>query len=187
MITISGVISDRVRFTNGLYMFEIKCKRNTGILDEIPVLITEGSVPEKWCGDLAGRTVRVTGEIHSRMRLNCNAFYVKAKNIESSQQQSENLVDFWGIICKPPIYRKTPLGREIADLMVAINRQRGESDYIPCIAWGNDAILASKMKTGDKIQLHGRAQSRKYSKKTNETEIERVTYEISVSKMEVLK
>ena len=90
-----------------------------------------------------------------------------------------------GYICKEPIYRKTPLGREIADLLVAVNRPYGKSDYIPCIAWGWNARFASGFSVGTRIQIWGRVQSREYTKKLSETECEkRTAYEVSVSKLE---
>ena len=90
-----------------------------------------------------------------------------------------------GFICKAPIYRKTPLGREIADLLIAVNRPYGKSDYIPCIAWGRNARFASTFEVGGKIQVWGRVQSREYVKKISEEEIEKhIAYEVSVSKLE---
>ena len=93
-----------------------------------------------------------------------------------------------GYICKKPVYRKTPLGREIADLLVAVNRPYGKSDYIPCICWGRNARFAEKFQVGEHIQLWGRIQSREYQKKISENEVERrVAYEVSVSKLECLE
>ena len=92
-----------------------------------------------------------------------------------------------GYICKPPIYRKTPLGREIADLLLAVNRPYGKSDYIPCICWGRNARYASAFEVGEHVQVLGRIQSREYVKKLSETETEkRVAYEVSVSKLECM-
>ena len=90
-----------------------------------------------------------------------------------------------GYICKRPIYRKTPLGREIADLLLAVNRPYGKSDYIPCICWGRNARFASGFEVGEHVQVLGRIQSREYVKKLSETESEkRIAYEVSVSKLE---
>ena len=90
-----------------------------------------------------------------------------------------------GYICKEPIYRKTPLGREIADLLLAVNRPYGKSDYIPCICWGRNARYASGFEVGEHVQLLGRIQSREYVKRISDTETEkRVAYEVSVSKLE---
>ena len=90
-----------------------------------------------------------------------------------------------GYICKEPIYRKTPLGREIADLLLAVNRPYGKSDYIPCICWGRNARYASGFEVGEHVQLLGRIQSREYVKRISDTETEkRIAYEVSVSKLE---
>ena len=90
-----------------------------------------------------------------------------------------------GYICKEAIYRKTPLGREIADLLVAVNRSYGKSDYIPCICWGRNARFASTFEVGTHVQIWGRIQSRDYVKKLSEKQVEqRTAYEVSVSKIE---
>jgi single-stranded DNA-binding protein len=95
-----------------------------------------------------------------------------------------NYIFLDGHICKPPIYRQTPLGREIADILIAVNRPYGKSDYIPCICWGQNARLAENLTVGEHIQVTGRIQSREYQKKINETEFEnRVAYDVSVSKL----
>ena len=90
-----------------------------------------------------------------------------------------------GYICKEPVYRKTPLGREIADLLLAVNRPYGKSDYIPCICWGRNARYASGFQVGIRVRIWGRVQSREYTKRLSDTECEkRVAYEVSVSKLE---
>ena len=73
-----------------------------------------------------------------------------------------------GYICKPPVYRKTPLGKEVADLLIAVNRPYGKSDYIPCICWGRNARFVSSFEVGNHIQIWGRIQSREYTKRTDE-------------------
>ena len=91
-------------------------------------------------------------------------------------------------MCKAPIYRKTPLGREIADLLVAVNRPYGKSDYIPCIAWGRNARYAAGFEVGSRIRVWGRVQSREYTKKISDEQVEkRVAYEVSVSKLEFVE
>ena len=93
-----------------------------------------------------------------------------------------------GYICKLPVYRKTPLGREIADLLLAVNRPYGKSDYIPCICWGRNARYASSFEVGEHVQITGRIQSREYVKKLTEERTERrVAYEVSVSKLECME
>ena len=99
-----------------------------------------------------------------------------------------NQIFLEGYICKEPIYRKTPLGREIADMLLAVNRPYGKSDYIPCIAWGRNARYASGFGVGSHVCVWGRVQSREYTKKLSETECEkRVAYEVSVSKLECVE
>ena len=93
-----------------------------------------------------------------------------------------------GYICKTPVYRTTPFGREIADILLAVNRAYNKSDYIPCIAWGRNAKYAGALSVGDNISIWGRVQSREYQKKINEEEVEnRVAYEVSISKMELIE
>lgn len=90
-------------------------------------------------------------------------------------------------VCKPPIYRKTPLGREIADILLAVNRPYGKSDYIPCICWGRNARFADTFEVGGHVQIWGRIQSREYQKKLSETDFEkRTAYEVSVNKLEYI-
>ena len=125
----------------------------------------------------------------SRNRLVLSVF---AREIEILEEPTEevrpNYIFLDGFVCKPPIYRKTPLGREIADVLLAVNRPYGKSDYIPCICWGRNARFAEGFRVGEHIQIWGRIQSREYQKKINENEFEkRVAYEVSVSKLECME
>ena len=107
---------------------------------------------------------------------------------EFTDYTKTNQIFLEGYICKEPIYRKTPLGREIADMLLAVNRPYGKSDYIPCIAWGRNARYASGFGVGSHVCVWGRVQSREYTKKLSETECEkRVAYEVSVSKLECVE
>ena len=124
-------------------------------------------------------------------RLVLSVFVREIEFVEDSEEVEEdiksNQIYLDGYICKEPIYRKTPLGREIADLLVAVNRSYGKSDYIPCICWGRNARFASGFEVGGHVQVWGRIQSREYVKKINEDEIEkRIAYEVSVSKIDFL-
>ena len=102
-------------------------------------------------------------------------------------EQNPNHIFLDGYVCKKPVYRKTPLGREIADVLLAVNRPYGKSDYIPCICWGRNARYADQFEVGAHVQLWGRIQSREYQKKIDEEVYEkRVAYEVSVSKLEYL-
>ncbi len=105
------------------------------------------------------------------------------EEMEESSKTNQIFLD--GFICKEPIYRKTPLGREIADLLLAVNRPYGKSDYIPCICWGRNARYASSFSVGERCAVWGRIQSREYMKKLDEENVERrVAFEVSVSKLE---
>ena len=104
------------------------------------------------------------------------------------KENKPNQIYLDGYICKEPIYRMTPLGREIADILLAVNRAYGKSDYIPCICWGRNARFAGKLAVGEHVAIWGRIQSREYQKKIGNDEIvNKVAYEVSVSKMECLE
>ena len=104
------------------------------------------------------------------------------------EQSKSNQIFLDGYVCKPPVYRKTPLGREIADILIAVNRPYGKSDYIPCIAWGRNARYAASIEVGGHLQVQGRVQSREYTKRIDEEQVEkRVAYEVSVSKIDVIE
>ena len=104
----------------------------------------------------------------------------------TDSEENPNQVQLTGALCKPPSYRTTPFGREIADLMLAVNRAYGKSDYIPCIAWGRNAQYAARFGVGEKICLTGRLQSREYQKRLSEEEVvTRTAYEVSISKLEL--
>ena len=135
----------------------------------------------------------VTGQFRSynrheeqKNRLVLSVFAREAEFIDEEPDGAKtNTILLDGYICKLPVYRKTPLGREIADLLLAVNRPYGKSDYIPCICWGRNARFASAFRVGEHVQLIGRIQSREYMKKLSETETEkRTAYEVSVSKLE---
>ena len=119
-------------------------------------------------------------------KLQLSVFVREIEYIDDMEEaKGVNQIFLDGFICKAPIYRKTPLGREIADLLVAVNRPYGKSDYIPCIVWGRNARYASTFEVGGRVRVHGRIQSREYVKKLSEEEVEkRVAYEISVAKLE---
>ena len=106
--------------------------------------------------------------------------------IDEIGNRKPNYIFLDGYICKPPVYRMTPLGREIADLLLAVNRAYGKSDYIPCICWGRNARFAVKLSVGERIQVWGRIQSREYQKKVGESQVvNRIAYEVSVNKLEL--
>ena len=126
-------------------------------------------------------------ENHNRLVL---SVFVRDLHMDEEEMEVEkpNYIFLDGYLCKPPVYRKTPLGREIADVLLAVNRPYGKSDYIPCICWGRNARYASGFGVGSHVCVWGRVQSREYTKKLSETECEkRVAYEVSVSKLECVE
>jgi single-stranded DNA-binding protein len=126
-------------------------------------------------------------EKHNRLVLSVFAREVRFVE-EEDDSVPVNQIFLDGYICKPPVYRKTPLGREIADLLMAVNRPYGKSDYIPCICWGRNARYASAFAVGGHVLIWGRIQSREYVKKLGENQAEkRIAYEVSVSKLEYME
>ena len=148
---------------------------------------------------LIGMKIEVSGQFRSynrheglKNKLILSIFVRELQFVEDDdmpqEQSKSNQIYLDGYVCKPPIYRKTPLGREIADILIAVNRPYGKSDYIPCIAWGRNARFASTIEVGGHLQVQGRVQSREYTKKINEEETEkRVAYEVSVSKIDFVE
>ena len=180
-------------FGEGFYMVDVSVERLSDSIDIIPLMVSERLLDVN--GDYKGMYIVVNGQFRSynrhEERKNKLVLSVFAREIEFVDEIGENTksnqIFLDGYICKEPIYRKTPLGREIADLLLAVNRPYGKSDYIPCICWGRNARYADQFEVGSHIQLWGRIQSREYQKKIGEEEYEkRIAYEVSVSKMEFL-
>lgn len=181
-------------FGEGFYVLEVVVSRLSNSYDMIPVMVSERLIDVKQ--DYKGKYVEVLGQFRSYNRheesKNKLVLSVFAREIKIVDELSENAkpnhIFLDGFVCKPPIYRKTPLGREIADVLLAVNRPYGKSDYIPCICWGRNARFAESFAVGGHVQIWGRIQSREYQKKVNEEEFEkRIAYEVSVSKLEYLE
>lgn len=181
-------------FGEGFYMVDICVDRLSESTDIIPVMVSERllDVNESY----KGMKICITGQFRSynrhEERKNRLVLSVFAREIEFVEEIGENArtnqIFLDGYICKAPIYRKTPLGREIADLLLAVNRPYGKSDYIPCICWGRNARFASGFEVGSRCAIWGRIQSREYMKKISEDQLERrVAYEVSVSKLEIVE
>ena len=179
-------------FGEGFYMVDVKVERLSDSNDMIPVMVSERLIDVT--SDYRGQNIMVTGQFRSynrhEERKNKLVLSVFAREIEFVDETPEgsktNQIYLDGYICKEPIYRKTPLGREIADLLLAVNRPYGKSDYIPCICWGRNARYASGFEIGERCLVWGRIQSREYMKKLSEDELEkRIAYEVSVSKLEL--
>ena len=198
VVVIGEVISDftfsHEVFGEGFYLTEILVNRLSDQVDVIPLMVSERLMDIN--ADYKGLTVKVNGQFRSynrhegmRNRLVLSVFVREVEFVEEFTDYTKtNQIFLDGYICKDPIYRKTPLGREIADLLVAVNRPYVKSDYIPCIAWGRNARYASSFDVGGRVKIWGRVQSREYVKKIDEVDSEkRVAYEVSVSKLEYVE
>ena len=181
-------------YGEGFYMVEVAVSRLSNFSDYIPLMISERLIDTSQ--SYIGQKVYVTGQFRSynrheelKNRLVLSVFVREIEFIEEeTEEMKSNQILLEGYICKEPIYRKTPLGREIADLLVAVNRSYGKSDYIPCICWGRNARFAARFEVGVHVQIWGRIQSREYVKRLNEDEVEkRTAYEVSVSKIEYME
>ncbi|MBR3769836.1 MAG: single-stranded DNA-binding protein [Lachnospiraceae bacterium] len=188
---VSGFLYSHEIYGEGFYMVDVEVDRLSDSTDIIPVMISERLLDVSQ--DYVGTCISVNGQFRSYNRheekKNKLVLSVFAREIEFIDEIDENAksnqIFLDGFICKEPIYRKTPLGREIADILLAVNRPYGKSDYIPCISWGRNARFASSFQVGDRCMVWGRIQSREYMKKISEEEQEkRVAYEVSVSKLE---
>ena len=177
-------------FGEGFYLVDILVKRLSDSEDRIPLMVSERLVDVSQ--DYEGEYIMVQGQFRSynrheekKNRLVLSVFVRELSFVEEADDSIKtNQIFLDGYICKPPVYRKTPLGREIADLLLAVNRPYGKSDYIPCICWGRNARYASAFEVGGHVLLWGRIQSREYIKKLGENETEkRTAYEVSVSKL----
>lgn len=198
-VTIIGeVVSDFTYshevFGEGFYMVDIAVNRLSNIVDIIPLMVSERLVDVT--EDYRGMIVEAAGQFRSYNRHEENhnrlvlSIFVREFALagETEEPSNTNQIFLDGFICKPPVYRKTPLGREIADILIAVNRPYGKSDYIPCIAWGRNARYAAGFKIGEHIQIWGRVQSREYTKKLDdENQVKRTAYEVSVSKIECVE
>ncbi len=195
-VTIMGEVVSPFTFSHevfgeGFYMVDVKVRRLSDSVDQIPVMVSERLLDV--AQDYTGEFLKVSGQFRSynrhdeqKNRLVLSVFAREAEFIpEELDGAKTNSIMLDGYICKLPVYRKTPLGREIADLLLAVNRPYGKSDYIPCICWGRNARFASAFEVGEHVQILGRIQSREYVKRLSETETQkRTAYEVSVSKME---
>lgn len=198
-VSIIGEIASRFTFSHevfgeGFYMVDILVKRLSDSSDRIPVMISERLIDVTQ--DYEGEFVQISGQFRSynrheekKNRLVLSVFAREISFVEEENDKAKtNQIFLDGYICKTPIYRKTPLGREIADMLVAVNRPYGKSDYIPCICWGRNARFASGFEVGGHVQIWGRIQSREYVKKLDgELTQKRIAYEVSVSKLEYLE
>lgn len=203
IILVGKVTSDK-KFSHEIYgekfyVFDLSVPRLSGNGDIIPVTISERLMPN---GELdINSKIVIEGQFRSynsysegKNKLVLTVFAKDLKFLEDQEAEVEAKKDFIsnevtlvGYICKKPIYRQTPFGREIADILLAVNRAYSKSDYIPCIAWGRTARFCENMPVGTEIKLVGRVQSRKYEKKYEDGRVESKTaYEVSIASLEVV-
>ena len=194
--TVSGIVATQLRFSHeiygeGFYYFLLDVPRLSESHDSIAVTISERLIgkrrPDVGVGvSIEGqfRSYNSVGESHSRLLLTVFARELAFVD-EGASMKNPNSLYLNGYICKKPVYRSTPFGREITDLLIAVNRAYGKSDYIPCISWGRNARFCANLNVGDNIKVWGRIQSRTYQKKSLDgSVVNKVAYEVSLSKLE---
>ncbi len=197
-VFLTGTVDSELTYSHevygeGFYSFFIKIFRLSNMCDRINVTVSERLLKD--LNLYEGCEISVSGQFRSYNNYsqegNKLILTVFARDIclgNSDAEKNPNHIYLNGFLCKQPVYRTTPFGREITDLLLAVNRAYNKSDYIPCIAWGRNARFSSTLSVGDNIKIWGRIQSREYQKKISETEsITKTAYEISVSKMEVVE
>lgn len=196
-VVIAGTVASEPEFSHevyeeNFYTFMLDTPRLSDTRDIIKITVSEKFLVGD--GISVGDRVKISGQFRSYNNFtnvgNRLILTVFVKDIEKTEEEEENSnsICLNGYICKQPVYRTTPFGREIADILLAVNRSYNKSDYIPCIAWGRNAKFAENLKIGDNVIIKGRIQSREYQKKISETEFENKTaYEVSVSKLECVR
>lgn len=175
------------------YTFDLSTYRTSGTADVIPVMISERLIDVSL--DFKEVTMEISGQFRSynrreenKSRLVLSVFANVVNILEEDFTTYDNQIFLDGYICKKPTYRKTLFGREVSDILLAVNRPYEKSDYIPCICWGRNARYASSFEVGMRLQINGRIQSREYKKKISDEEFEtRTAYEVSISKMEEVR
>ena len=194
-LSLCGVIEtppalDHEVFGEQFYRMDLRVPRLSGAQDLLPVTVSERLMNSQV---VPGTRLCVQGQLRSYNkvmggagRLLLTAFAQRLSPPDDSE--NPNTIHLIGAICKPPAFRTTPFGREIADLMLAVNRAFGKSDYIPCIAWGRTARYAAQLSVGDHLDVQGRFQSREYQKQLPDgTVINRMAYEVSISRLTCLR
>jgi len=201
LVLVGKVTSDK-KFSHEIYgesfyIFDLEVARLSGNSDIIPITISERLILEKELE--IGDKVAIEGQFRSynsyeneKNRLILTVFakdikYLSEQDEENSSEKVSNEVTLIGYICKKPIYRQTPFGREISDILLAVNRAYNKSDYIPAIAWGRNARFCQNIEVGTKVKITGRVQSRNYEKKFEDgTAQTRTAYEVSISSLEIV-
>lgn len=197
VVTISGKVVSEVEYSHevygeGFYSFYLEVPRLSDSSDKISVTFSERLVPKEKLQ--FGALLEVEGQFRSynsyKSESNKLVLTVFAREMvfveEEKRMKNPNQIYLNGYICKNPVYRMTPFGREITDILIAVNRPYNKSDYIPCIAWGRNARYSQNLTIGDNIKIWGRIQSREYQKKLESGDaVTKTAYEVSVSKMEI--
>ncbi len=192
-ISLQGTVDGDVSYSHNVldeefYKFTLKVSRLSGVIDSLPVTVPKKLIEKNSLND--GDYISLTGQLRSynknyenRTRLILTAF---AKSIDENKTDEENPnnVVLNGYVCKEPTYRKTPFGREITDVIIAVNRAFNRSDYIPTICWGKNAVLCRDLPVGTNVLIKGRLQSREYTKRNGEDFEIRTAYEVSVGEIE---
>lgn len=207
-LTLVGKVTGEKKFSHEIYgerfyVFNLEIARLSGNADIIPITVSERLVTDEMLTQ--GKNLLVKGQFRSynsydneKNRLILTVFAKDVVELEDINQEEENEmtkkdivtneVVLVGFICKKPIYRQTPFGREIADILLAVNRAYNKSDYIPTIAWGRNARFCQNLEVGTKVKIVGRVQSRMYEKKYEDGTVEnRVAYEVSIGSLEVVE
>ena len=207
-LTLVGKVTGEKRFSHEIYgesfyVFDLSVARLSGNADIIPVTVSERLIKDEMLKE--GNNLLVKGQFRSynsyennKNRLILTVFAKDIIEVEEKEEDEENEmvkkdtitneVVLVGYICKKPIYRQTPFGREISDILLAVNRAYNKSDYIPCIAWGRNARFCQDIEVGAQVKIVGRVQSRQYEKKHEDGTVEtRVAYEVSVGSLEVIE
>ena len=205
-LTLVGKVTGERKFSHEIYgekfyIFNLEIPRLSGNSDIIPITVSERLIKEDTLNE--GKKLLIKGQFRSynsyeneKNRLILTVFAKDITEVEESDEEENemtrkdtitNEVVLVGYICKKPIYRQTPFGREISDLLLAVNRAYNKSDYIPCIAWGRNARFCQNLEVGTEVKIVGRVQSRNYEKKHEDGTVEtRVAYEVSVGSLEVI-
>lgn len=196
VVTIVGKVVGKKEFSHeiygeGFYTYNIEIPRLSDAVDQLPLTVSERLLVGLDLED--GDMIRIEGQLRSYNKFidgsNRLVLTIFARDIIPFEGEEElknpNEIFLEGYICKAPVYRETPFGREITDLLIAVNRLYNKSDYIPTIAWGRNARFSSKLNVGDQIRIWGRIQSRQYQKKFSDGNVlNKIAYEVSISKME---
>lgn len=193
-IILEGMVASELEFSHemygeGFYSFDLEVQRLSDSVDILSITVSERLLTTVELE--VGSRITLEGQLRSYNKFvdgsNRLILTVFARNIVYCEEKSKNPNEIFldGYVCKEPVYRTTPFGREIADVLLAVNRAYNKSDYIPTIAWGRNSRFCQTLEVGDNIRVWGRLQSRQYQKKVSENEvITKVAYEVSISKME---